>query len=224
MVPEEFEQENLRLKRASFSICCRVPKVTERTLCSGVNAMSAKQARQYDTEVNRMRRLILTTASVLALGLGGAGFAHAAAYSSKSTGATNLPPAQTQMHTMSSKTTRTSTTKVSKSEVKQAQEKLRQKGLYRGRTDGIIGRETKTALRTFQRKNGLPVTGSLDRRTMSALEGAKMTSGQGSSMPSGKTGAVPLTLKPAQSGQTGNAGAEVSATGGIGAAAPKLQK
>jgi peptidoglycan hydrolase-like protein with peptidoglycan-binding domain len=166
-----------------------------------------------------MRRLILTTASVLALGIGGVGFAHAQGYSNQTGAAAKMPSAPTrQMHKMSSRSTRTSATRVSKSEVKQAQQALREQGLYRGRIDGVLGPKTKTALRNFQRKNGLPATASLDRRTMASLSGGG-TQGQGSSMPSssGKTSAAPMTPQNGQMGQTGNAGAGAgngAATGG----------
>ena len=56
-------------------------------------------------------------------------------------------------------------------EVRQAQEMLREQGLYRGRADGVIGSSTKRAIAQFQRRNGLPVTGSLDEATLSGLNG-----------------------------------------------------
>ena len=174
--------------------------------------MSANGARPHDMEINRMRRLILTTASVLALAIGGAGFAHATASSSETPGAAKLPPAQTPMHKASSKTIRASASKLTKSEIKQEQVKLRQNGLYRGRIDGIIGPETRAAVRSFQKKHGLPVTASLDRRTISALNAGKVTSGEGSSMPSSNTGAVPMKPKQSWGGTTGGGAAGGSAT------------
>lgn len=167
-----------------------------------------------------MRRLILTTASVLALG--SAGLAHAQGYSTQQGGASaNMPPTQMQQtHSPSASATRTSATKVSKDEVKQAQQALREQGLYRGRIDGVLGPKTKTALRNFQRKNGLPATASLDRRTMESLSGGG-TQGQGSSMPSssGKTSAAPMMPPNGQIGQPGNAGAENGAATGGGSTA-----
>ena len=41
---------------------------------------------------------------------------------------------------------------LSSSEVKQAQEKLRDEGIYRGKIDGVLGPETKQALQQFQQK------------------------------------------------------------------------
>src|SRR5436305_9494552 len=46
---------------------------------------------------------------------------------------------------------------------------LRAQGLYRGPIDAISGPETVAAVRTFQRTEGLPVTGLADARTRTAL-------------------------------------------------------
>ena len=193
-----------------------------------------------------MRRLILTTASVLALGIGGAGFANAQGYSNQGGGSANMPSAQTNMPSaqestpsaqaprtqMQTTSKRPSAARISKTEVKQAQQKLREEGLYRGRIDGVLGPRTKTALRTFQRKNGLPATASLDRRTMSALSGGGMssgrgdtTSGQGSSMSgsSGNAGAVPMTPPAGKQEQPGTAGNGTGAGPSTGTQ-PKPQK
>jgi len=58
---------------------------------------------------------------------------------------------------------------VSKSQVRNMQQKLDKKGYHSGREDGIIGPETTTALRDFQKKSGLQVTGKVDRQTLRAL-------------------------------------------------------
>lgn len=49
------------------------------------------------------------------------------------------------------------------------QQKLRQIGLYNGRTDGIFGASTEEAVKTFQTNNGLPITGMVDKETRKAL-------------------------------------------------------
>jgi len=59
--------------------------------------------------------------------------------------------------------------RVSKSAVRNIQQKLDKKGYRSGREDGIIGPETTTALRNFQRKRGLRVTGQVDQQTLKAL-------------------------------------------------------
>lgn len=46
---------------------------------------------------------------------------------------------------------------------------LADRGYYRGRIDGVIGTETRRAVRMFQRDAGLPVTGRIDRRLLNAL-------------------------------------------------------
>jgi peptidoglycan hydrolase-like protein with peptidoglycan-binding domain len=71
--------------------------------------------------------------------------------------------------------------RVSRSDVQQTQQKLQQDGLYRGKIDGLEGPETQQALRTYQRKNGLPVTGTVDQQTLANLNGNG--TGMGSSTP-----------------------------------------
>jgi lipid-binding SYLF domain-containing protein len=57
----------------------------------------------------------------------------------------------------------------SKDEIRKAQQALKDKGLYNGPVDGSINAETQKALREFQQKNSLKVTGTLDHETMTAL-------------------------------------------------------
>lgn len=49
--------------------------------------------------------------------------------------------------------------------VKEAQTELRNEDLYRGDIDGIIGPKTRAALRSYQQRQGLSVTGRLDPPT-----------------------------------------------------------
>jgi hypothetical protein len=49
------------------------------------------------------------------------------------------------------------------------QSALADRGYYDGPIDGIIGSGTRRAVRAFQRDNGLPVTGRIDRRLLNAL-------------------------------------------------------
>jgi len=51
----------------------------------------------------------------------------------------------------------------------QVQEKLKQLGYDPGRADGILGKKTRTAIRHFQRDNGLPETGKPDEQTKARL-------------------------------------------------------
>jgi peptidoglycan hydrolase-like protein with peptidoglycan-binding domain len=50
-----------------------------------------------------------------------------------------------------------------------AQSKLAQLGFDPGTTDGILGRHTIAAIKAFQKKSGLPVTGALDSATQAKL-------------------------------------------------------
>jgi peptidoglycan hydrolase-like protein with peptidoglycan-binding domain len=57
-------------------------------------------------------------------------------------------------------------------DIRWAQVELRDRGLYQGSLDGIIGPETKRALSQFQQINGLGPTASLDAQTWRALTGS----------------------------------------------------
>lgn len=55
------------------------------------------------------------------------------------------------------------------SEVKQIQQKLKTWGYYKGNVDGIFGKQTEEAVRSFQRKNGLTVDGIAGSATLAAM-------------------------------------------------------
>ena len=124
-----------------------------------------------------MRKLILATASVLALGIGGAAVDHAAnAGNTVPNAGWNMPPAPgTSQHLQTAPN-------LSKDDFRQAQLELRNMGLYNGSLDGVLGPETKRALDQFQKDNGLDRTATLDQLTMVALFGNIGTS-QDSSVP-----------------------------------------
>jgi phage tail tape-measure protein len=61
------------------------------------------------------------------------------------------------------------TAKAGDSKVRSAQEALNEKGYNVGAVDGRLGPNTQTAIRSFQSKNGLAETGSLDSATLNAL-------------------------------------------------------
>jgi Putative peptidoglycan binding domain len=46
---------------------------------------------------------------------------------------------------------------------------LARRGYYRGPSDGVLGPETRSAIRSFQARNGLPVTGRIDDDLFRAL-------------------------------------------------------
>jgi len=54
-------------------------------------------------------------------------------------------------------------------DIKTAQLSLRDKGLYHGRIDGLLGPRTRESIRRYQGSEGLPVTGRLDAETAGKL-------------------------------------------------------
>jgi hypothetical protein len=54
-------------------------------------------------------------------------------------------------------------------DIKQVQEALKTEGFHPGAVDGVVGRQTREALRAYQTREGLPPTGVLDEPTLSRL-------------------------------------------------------
>jgi peptidoglycan hydrolase-like protein with peptidoglycan-binding domain len=104
---------------------------------------------------------------------------------------------------------------VSQADVRQIQQKLQEDGLYHGKIDGLVGHETQQALRSYQEKNGLPVTGSPDQQTTASLLGTGI--GVGSSMPPASPGGATMT-PPSGAGASsaGASGSSVSGSTGMG--------
>lgn len=105
-----------------------------------------------------MRNLLLSTVAVLAL----AAAMPASAQQSRS----NQPsaaqqPSATQQNMQEQN--------LSKDEIQQVQQALDQKGFKSGQPDGVLGPETKNAIKEFQQKQGWNATGELDNQTLSAL-------------------------------------------------------
>jgi peptidoglycan hydrolase-like protein with peptidoglycan-binding domain len=92
----------------------------------------------------------LTTATVLALALGGAGLAQAA------------DSAQSGMQHDQATTAGT---------VRQVQTELKRQGFYKGAIDGEMGPQTKSAIKEFQQKQGLMESAELDPQTLDRLQG-----------------------------------------------------
>ena len=55
------------------------------------------------------------------------------------------------------------------SDVRKVQETLHDRGFYKGPVDGIMGHQTRTAIREYQEAENLPVTGHLDAKTSEKL-------------------------------------------------------
>jgi His-Xaa-Ser repeat protein HxsA len=143
-----------------------------------------------------MRKLILATASVFALGMAasGVGYAQQTANPAQAPqqNETNQPAANTNQPsanmpaaneqapnaTMQQGEQSTASVRVSRQQVRQIQEQLKTQGLYKGRIDGMMGPETKQAIQQFQQQNNLQATGTLDQQTLAALSSG--TNGQGS--------------------------------------------
>jgi peptidoglycan hydrolase-like protein with peptidoglycan-binding domain len=134
-----------------------------------------------------MRKLILGTVSVLALGIGGAALDYVADADDA------VPSAERNMpSTPGTSPYWINTANLSKDDVRWAQVELRTLGLYSASLDGVIGPETKRALAEFQKANGLKQTATLDQQTADALIG-NIGIGQGSSVPPKAPGARPMT-------------------------------
>ena len=112
-----------------------------------------------------MRRLILGTASILALGIAGVtlNFPAGADNAVPKIASSNLPASGASHDTAA--------TDPSKDDIRWAQLELRNIGLYKGSLDGILGSETKRAVEQFQRNNGLNLTATVDDETMEVLTG-----------------------------------------------------
>jgi peptidoglycan hydrolase-like protein with peptidoglycan-binding domain len=111
-----------------------------------------------------MKKLIVATAAVLALGIAGSEVGH-----TQTSHSTAMPPQSTQ-------------SAVPESQVKQAQQQLKSAGLYKGTVDGKMGTDTQQAIEQFQQKHGLPATGTLDEQTMAALQGNTGRAGSSSTL------------------------------------------
>ena len=69
--------------------------------------------------------------------------------------------------------------------VKKVQRRLKKLGYYKGSIDGDYGNGTKTAVKSFQKKNGLSVTGKVNKNTLTKLNSSSAKKADESS--SGKT-------------------------------------
>lgn len=58
--------------------------------------------------------------------------------------------------------------------VREAQTELKRQGFYYGEVDGENGAETSAAIRRFQIRNGLEVTGQLNEKTLDALDAGQV--------------------------------------------------
>jgi peptidoglycan hydrolase-like protein with peptidoglycan-binding domain len=59
---------------------------------------------------------------------------------------------------------------VSSNDIRRVQEALKAKGMDPGPVSGTLNSKTQQALRQFQKANGLPVTGAVDKQTAAKLD------------------------------------------------------
>jgi peptidoglycan hydrolase-like protein with peptidoglycan-binding domain len=126
-----------------------------------------------------VRTLILGGASVLALGIGGVAPSFAAD-AGNPVNARSCLPAPSGLQTSDPCWAQQ---ELRKDDIRWAQVELRNRGLYKGSLDGVLGSDTKRALRQFQSENALGRTATLDAQTWEALTGGAEV-GLGASAPS----------------------------------------
>jgi peptidoglycan hydrolase-like protein with peptidoglycan-binding domain len=97
-------------------------------------------------------------------------------------------------------------------DIKQAQEALKNKGHDPGPIDGILGPQTRQAIRAFQGSNNLKQSGNLDAETSKAL-GVEKGSAMGSPSERGKASTADKPSSARESGSTGPGGTGAGTTG-----------
>ena len=118
-----------------------------------------------------IRKLLLGTTSVLALGIAGSIVSSVLDVTDAGNTATAASvPAVVE----TSRDVLTGDAPLRRDDIRWAQVELRYSGLYQGSLDGVVGPETKRALSQFQKINGLGRTASLDAQTWEALTGSSI--------------------------------------------------
>jgi peptidoglycan hydrolase-like protein with peptidoglycan-binding domain len=64
---------------------------------------------------------------------------------------------------------RVASQKLNQNQIREAQRLLNERGVKAGKADGILGKQTQKAIREFQEKENISVTGTLDEPTLRAL-------------------------------------------------------
>jgi len=108
-------------------------------------------------------------------------------------------------------------------QVKAVQQALKDKGMDPGNVDGKMGPKTQSALREYQKKEGLKESGRLDTETMAKLGVAK-TSDTGTTTPSASPSTDSSTTGSTPSGAAANpSSGPGAATGGGSSSVPSKQ-
>lgn len=87
-------------------------------------------------------------------------------------------------------------------DVERAQKALKEMGHDPGPVDGVMGAQTSAALKAYQKKHGLSVTGQLDTATAAKLGAPTQAQSPSSSQTGGDT--KPNAVDPAQATKTGS--------------------
>jgi peptidoglycan hydrolase-like protein with peptidoglycan-binding domain len=140
-----------------------------------------------------IRKLVLGTASVFALGIGGA--ALDAALNNGADAGNTANAISTPAVSQSSDSFGTGDS-LRKDDIRWAQVELRYRGLYKGSLDGVLGPRTKRALAQFQQNNGLTRTASLDAQTWEVLTGNPGVAEGSSSIPPDTDNSGSMTKSP----------------------------
>jgi hypothetical protein len=151
-------------------VAVRRAKKTRRNQCKEVTVRSL------------IRKLVLGTASVIALGIAGEIASSALDYAADVGGTATAASMPTGAQMSQSVLTGDAFRAFRTDDIRWAQVELHDRHLYNGSLDGILGPETKQALRQFQKLNGLGQTASLDAQTWETLTGNSAI-GEGSSTP-----------------------------------------
>ena len=140
---------------------------------------------------------------VLALAIAGALVATVAfAQSSSDTGKSGGMKSDTMKSDMSKDRGMRAARGGDRGQMKAIQQALKDKGHDPGAVDGVMGPKTRSALRDFQKKEGIKGTGRPDRETMSKLGVEAKTSSM--SEPSPGTSASPAMPSPGASDSSGS--------------------
>ena len=89
--------------------------------------------------------------------------------------ASHAPTVHAKLDSSSTSAMNKSTSKSMKwttDQIKEAQEGLAKAGFYKGKATGVFNADTKKALKSYQKKNKLPVTGRLDTEVLNKLKSA----------------------------------------------------
>jgi peptidoglycan hydrolase-like protein with peptidoglycan-binding domain len=122
-----------------------------------------------------LRSLALASALVVASLSASALSAQSSAAPTKPSPTSHAPTVHAKVDSGTTSAMNKSTSKSMKwttDQIKEAQEGLAKAGFYKGKPTGVFNADTKKALKSYQKKNKLPVTGRLDNELLNKLKAA----------------------------------------------------